>query len=325
MYSIDGKRFVNRVLAGKERALGSHISLGMNIVYDAVIDGDGVPSTHNRYHSAYIVDDIPIINSSVVSGLTNDEIVFAGNAGAASRYVANNEALVVIRNGGSTSGARTLANVINTTWTSDVDKLTRPSDAVMFTDDGVLQLEATYTATMSQQISLYNNRVSDILAFPLILCAVDGTPIADPSGVTITMVLTYTDGGVEKTCTYTNSIVSSTGYMFNGDSVHNKMADTGTLANPNVFVFQRRISDTSALGNGATAQNMVDNGKNIIKVEVTADGGSYMRFGSIKVTPDFDADDGRVTIAFRKLASNLYKTVNESYVNAEYRVSGVVS
>jgi hypothetical protein len=49
-----------------------------------------------------------------------------------------------------------------------------------------------------------------------------------------------------------------------------------------------------------------------------------MRFGSVKITPDFDADTSRTTTAFRKLNAPVYKTDLEAYVNPEYTLLGPV-
>jgi hypothetical protein len=331
MYSYDGKRFVNQVLAGKEQALGSHIVLGLNIVNGASLDGSAAPTTHNRYHSPYIVDEIQIVNSSVVSGATSDEIVFSGQANAAKRYIANNVGLAVLRSSGAARTMRTIANVVNTTWNSTGTDLKRPTGTTEFSNDGVLEIASGAVASFVEPFSLYGNGLDDIIAFPLYFVNGTGetrTITADPQGCDITMKIRYTVDGAEKYAEYTQTVDSISGetWGLSGDSGRNYIDSTGTLANPRPFVFQRRISQTSATSAGTTALTMLNNGKNIIGVDVSFVNGTanFMRFGSIKLTPDFEADTSRTTVAFRKLATPLYKTDSEVYVNAEYRVRGVV-
>lgn len=330
MYSHDGKRFVNQVLAAKELSLGSHISLGLNIVNGASLDGSSSKTTHNRYHSPYIVDDVPIVNSSVISGDTHDEIVFSGQANTAKRYIANNVALVVNRTSGATRSMRTIANVVNATWTNDIDpaNLTRPTTGPMFTSDGVLQLAAGFTASYTEPFSLYGNGLDDIIAFPFYIIDNATTLTTDPTWTGVTVRIRYTIDGVENYCEYYQEVVNASGdWGLNSDALGNYKASLGTIDNPVPFVWQRRISQTSATSPGTTAQTMLDNGKNIIGINVSyavGNGGSFMRFGSIKLTPDFESDTSRVTVAFRKLASPLYKTDSNVYNNVEYRIAGVV-
>lgn len=328
MYSHEGKRFVNQVLAGKEQALGSHISLGINLVYDASLDGSTAPTTHNRYHSPYIVDDIEIVNSSVISASVNDEIIFSGQANAAKRYIANNIALVVERPSGSARTARTLANVVSTAWNcaADASKLTRPEGAAQFTSDGILELDHTYTATFSEPVSLYGGTVNDIIAIPMYFLSGVETIETNPTGLTITVKFRYLIDGVEKYCEYEDVIDGVGGFGFSNDPANNRVGFTGSYQSPSPFIWQKRISDTSDDGPGTTAQDLINNGKNIVGIDITLTGGGAsdsVRFGSIKLTPDFESDTTRTTIAFRELASLLYKTDDQVYTNAEYRVKGV--
>lgn len=336
MFSYEGIRFANQVLAGKEPALGSHISLGINVVYDAKIDGswDAVlADTHNRYHSPYIVDDIPMANSSVVSTSANDHIVFSAAADPVKRYYANNMALVMIRPSGSIRSTRILTNVGSDGWVCEADaaQLTRPNDGISFNNDGILQLESSNVAAFTTPVSLASNTENDLFAFPLYFTNAldDSLRTSALDGVSVGVRFHFLANGVGTYCEYTGTIQDDgAGKRFDNDPTNNYFQDYGSLIAPTPFIFQKRFSDFDPVGTpvNVTPQTMLNNGGSVYKIEILTSPltpAGYLRFGSIQITPDFEATTERVTVNFRKLTTPLWKTNDVTYTNAEYRIKGV--
>lgn len=320
MYSAEGGRLINQVLAGRESVIGTHIIMGLNVVYDATINGASDPYTHNRYHTPYIVDEIPIANSSVITADTpgdRDRIVFSGQSDANKRYIANNMGLAVIR-GGGTRVHKTIANVANGVNWSDYTAVT---PTATFTNDGVLSIGGGDTARYINRISLVGYGADDILAFPL---SWHGTP--PPSGTTVTLGIQYrwndeSFGGEEATAS--SELLNSFGtYRFDFETSNNNDVTTlGTDDAPTPFIFQCRLGYLDGWG------MMTPYLRNISQINISLNGAgpdTIMRFGSLKITPDFESDTSRTTTAFRKLNSTVYKTDLEAYVNPEFTLLGVV-
>lgn len=319
MYSQEGKRLVNQVLAGREPVVGNTIAMGLNVVYDATIDGTMTPYTHNRYHSPYIVDEIAVVNSSVITELNQrDRIIFSGQSEPNTRYMANNMALVLKRNASSRT-YRTVANVANgLNWTGYVP-VTNP--ACIFTNDGVLSIGLFDTAVYINNISLAGYSGEDILAFPLSFHG------ASPVETTVAVSIFYRYNGQD----YVKSSVSvlkytAPYYHFDWDTPNNYVTSVGTDSEPTPFVWQQRLKefDSDPISNPAHFLNNLNNINMIVINTGSATPGVVMRFGSIKITPDFDADQSRVTTSFRKLSGVVRKTDLEAYVNPEYTLLGVV-
>ena len=327
MYSSEGKTLVSRVLAGKEPSVGNYISLGINIVYDASIDGSTAPYTHNKYHSPYIVDDIEIQNSTVLS---NNQIKFTGIADLTRKYTANNVALVVKRSNTSTNEQRTIGyttrRVEATTgigWHAATG-LSTFDTPVKFNDDNILVLQNNITASYNGSFSLYSSSLNDIIAFPVYFTNNASSAVIPPltADAVVTLRILYGSG---QSVTYSAPLVKdASGNRFSGDSLLNSVldADVGTISKPTPFLFQKRIHDsTSGSPDALIAAGNTVTGMELVYSTATS---SKMHFGSIRLTPDFDSDIGRTTTAFRKLESVLHKTQNETYTNAEYTLYGVV-
>lgn len=319
MYSAEGKRLVNQVLAGREPTVGNTITMGLNVVYDASIDGLTSPYTHNRYHTPYIVDEIAVVNSSVITELNErDRIVFSGQSEGNTRYMANNMGLVLKRNASSRTH-RTIANVANgTNWTG-YTPITSPT--CIFTNDGVLSVASGSTASYFTNISLDGYGADDIIAFPLSFHG------SSPVGVRVTMAIYFTSVGVQYNQSRTGTLMYVGGnYYFDFEThAHNNVTSLGTDDSPTPFVWQQRLGVFDPT-NGLAEPSLLRSLKNItgISVEVSNAAGAVIRFGSIKITPDFAADESRVTTSFRKLNSVVRKTDLEAYVNPEYTLLGVV-
>lgn len=331
MYSTEGKRIVNMLLAGKETALANYIALGINTVYDATIRGDAYPTTHNRYHSPYIVDEIEIQNSTVLDEDSGEQIKYAGTADAGKSYVANNIGLILKRSNASTNEQRIVCNALEKAssesgvgW-SNVDTI---DNAVRFTNETTLGLTNGSTASYNGAFSLYSSSIDDILSFPLYFAnATDDGVVSNVVDSKITLSIRYQVNGIERSVDYTKSIVVGlNGLQFEVENAHNGVPDVGTFTNPAPFLFQRRIWDYDYITSTGNPQELIVNGNNIIGVNLTYSGGSGNRlhFGSVKICPDFSSDIGRTTIAFRKLITPLHKTANATYTNAEYTLYGMV-
>jgi hypothetical protein len=326
MYSAEGKRLVNQVLAGREPVVGNTITMGLNVVYDASIGGTITPYTHNRYHTPYIVDEIAVANSSVITELNErDRIIFSGQSEGNTRYMANNMALVLKRNA-STRTHRTVANVANGINWSNYAPVTSPT--CVFTNDGVLSVTNTYglnagTATYQNNISLAGYGGEDIIAFPVSFHG--GSPV----NALVSMTIFYHTA--DPNISLQKSVVSllqysAPNYYFDFDTPNNYVTSLGTDDQPVPFVFQQRLKefDPDDLSN---PYHFLNNLGRIYMISIGMQSTTpdvIMRFGSIKITPDFAADDSRVTTSFRKLSSIVRKTDLESYVNPEYTLLGVV-
>jgi hypothetical protein len=321
MYSHDGKRLINMVLAGREPTIGSHLILGLNTVYDASLDGSTAPTTHNRYHTPYIVDEIEVVNSSVITDDSGgrDHIIFSGQADNNKRYMANNIGLVAIRSGGSTRSHKNVANVANgTNWTGYTAVVSPPS---VFTNDGILSISQG-SAYYTNNISLDGYGATDIIAFPLSFHG------GIPTGANVQLTINYLKDGVEQNASSTAILQNTNGfYHFDFEtSTRNDVNSLGTDDLPVPFVWQQRLSEFVNPLNGTPEYSLLNNLRTIKAIIVTISNaaGITMRFGTIKIVPDFESDQSRVTTSFRKLNTVLRKTDVEAYVNPEFTILGVV-
>lgn len=315
MITVDGKRLMNNVLANRDTQIGTHIALGVNIVSDASIDGSTYPTTHNRYHSPYIVDEIPVINAGLIDG-TPDEIVFTGQANASKYFIANNIALIALRSLEGL-GQGTIVNATPENWVELATPITAPNNVKDFTEDGYFLLNVSNPRVYNNAVSLYGATLDDIIAFPITIHG-----ITVPSGVAITVEFIYNDPNkVVYTSSITKTIgVGPNGYKFNNDSDHNSVtAVVDAENNPVPFLFQTRLKEFS------DSNNLIANGDRITGVNVSVSGGTgyTLACGSIKLTPESINNFYRITTGFRKLNRVLYKTSTEAYVSAEYRILGV--
>jgi hypothetical protein len=320
MITTDGKRLMNSVLANRDIKVGTHIALGLNIVSDATLDGSSFPYTHNKYHSPYILDEVPIVNVGIIDGIP-DQIVFAGQASTTKHFIANNIALISKRFAGEIDEQSTIVPVDSPQW--NAVNITIPSDVKDFTEHGYLLLDSVVNThrVFSEGVPLYGKALTDIIAFPFTIHG-----ITDPTDILITLKFTHHDlEGTVGTSEHTKTIVAvpPTGFMIEGDSPYNVVTQLVDPTNPLSrvpFVWQTRIQNFS------NASTLLANGNGITETEISISSGTgayQVACGSIKFTPDNISSFYRVTTAYRKLLRVLYKTNEQAYVNAEYRILGV--
>lgn len=325
MITRDGKRLMNNVLANRDVKIGTHIALGLNTVTGASLNGAAFPYTHNKYHSPYIVDEIPIANIGIIDG-TPDQIVFSGQANISETFMANNVGLVARRFAGEVDEQTTIVSVGSTQWNKPTTPITVPTDVKNFTDDGYLLLEkavpANNTRIYSNRVVLYGKGLTDIIAFPFTIHGV-----SNPNTISITLKFIHHDlAGVTTVSQVSRNIIpdpGGIGYRISGDSASNmvpQLVDPYKSDRRMPFVWQARIQDFT------NANIMLANGDAITQVEISISGGvgAYkVACGSIKFTPDTISNFYRITTGYRKLLRTLYKTPEQAYVNAEYRILGV--
>lgn len=320
MYSAAGKRIINRLIAGQETTVGNYISLGINAVADASLDGSTAPYTHNVYHSPYIVDDIEVSNVGVVNGGVGDDIKFVGVADISKKYIADNIALVVKRTNTSTNEQRTIAHTVQRSgesigWNGTVQTNT----TAKFNNSAILAVQNAGYASYNGTFSAYTSSANDIIAFPLFFTTSAGVITAPPNGAVVTLTINYYSAG---DATYTNTITSSGGYAYFNTRNQVSTSALGTIDKPTPFLFQRRLYNTSS----GSIDGLIAGIETVssISITLTGAGTNYLNFGPIKLSPDFTADVGRTTTAFRKLSTVLHKSDNEAYTNAEYTLLGMV-
>lgn len=315
MITADGKRLMNNVLANRDTQIGTHIALGINIVSDASIDGSVEPRTHNRYHSPYIVDEIPIANAGLIDG-DPDELIFTGQAPSNKYYIANNIALIAVRSSLETN-QKVIASAVPLNWTENT--VVAPTNVKNFTEDGYFLLNDTNDAVYNTAISLYGSSLNDIIAFPF---TVHGGTVV-PTNIALTLTFTYHDPNNNSyTSSLTRTVILSGGaYRLNNDPTNNEIpvASFNAQGNPTPFLFQARLNDFT------NKNSLVANSERITRVVISAqNAGAYtLACGSIKLTSENVSNFYRITTGFRRLNRVLYKTSTEAYVNAEYKILGV--
>jgi hypothetical protein len=325
MITSDGKRLMNSVLANRDVKLGTHIALGINVVSDASVDGASFPYTHNKYHSPYIVDEIPIANVGIIGG-NPDQIVYSGQANVSKTFIANNVGLVARRFAGEVDEQITIVPVNSPKWNVPTTAITIPTDVLNFTEDGYLLLHKAVLSNNSRiysdRVVLYGKALTDLIAFPF---TIHGT--SNPANIKITLRFTSHDlTGTVTVSELSRTVVNSPsgiGWRISGDTALN---DVPTLTDPYnasrriPFLWQGRIQ------NFTNATTLLANGDAITQVEIliSAGTGDYkVACGSIKFTPDTISNFYRITTGYRHLQRTLYKTPQQAYVNAEYRILGV--
>lgn len=306
MYTQDGKNLIDYTLASN--SLVSHIILGID-TFSIINDSTDIS---NRYHTPYIVDVIEVINSGLVRVTDHNEIVFNGQANTSLTYMANNSGIVQMKASGNTVRAyRTIINVGESNWSTPETIIGSP---VWFNSDGGFQLTTASAITYTGNVDLSGYGSEDIVSVPVFFTT------ASPEGGTfkITFTFNHPDTGVPTTyyISDTVSLVSSK-YKF-GDGVDG--AALSTISTPIPHVFQKK------LGSGTSPTTFLRGLANITSIEFEWSGGtagSKLYFGSPHIVPNFNADESRVTIAYKPFASVLRKTVGNAYANAEYRIIGV--
>jgi hypothetical protein len=194
---------------------------------------------------------------------------------------------------------------------------------------------------------------SDRIAVPVLFAH---TAVQNPLGNTFRITFRYDDNG-EKTWILEDTVGGYSGarYFTNGDHTSAGIVERdaarwnvtdGWLPGFEVYpleyatVFQRQLSDGTGTG---SVTGLLANYKNITSVTYdwipaggkTA-GSSHLLFGTMRLTPDFNADVSRTTVAYRRLMlpepnnpSNLIpgqiaKSRHQAFVNAEYRLYQMV-
>lgn len=315
MITPDGRRLMNNVLANRDAKIATHIALGINTVYDTTDDGEDPPTTHNRFHSPYIVDEVPIANVGIVDG-SPDIIVFSGQATASKYYIANNIGLVSKRFSGEVDSQSTVVSVASSSWNVPENPIEYSTN--VFTEDGYLLLDTSNNIRIyKDQVSLGGKTADDLLAFPFTLHQID-----DPTGVSITLRIRYRDaGGTEYLSELTRTIVADLGgYMIDGDNSNNVVTELTDSGNANPFLWQARLKDFSDY------QSLLAYGGRIYEIQIEVNGlpgGGIVAYGSIKFTPETLSNFYRITTGYRRLLKTLFKTSKQAYVNAEYRIYGV--
>jgi hypothetical protein len=310
MLTYAGKMLANNVLVGVEPIIGTHIALGLNLIYDSNPNtGINTSSSLDRFHSPYIVDEMTAVNPGVLTQEGETNLVFNGQATQVARYMANNVALISFRTDGRFSTQSNIVSVSSDNKWSTAS-ITTPSNVHRFTNDGYLLTNNATPRTYLSTINFSGYGSNDILALPFTIH--NASSFASP--VTVTITFYHSTGSV----VYTQQLTNSGGvYKFGNDQECNEVYQLSLGGKPMPFVFQTRIK---------TATNYIDLfTKQITSCQVkfaTAES-LVFAFGSMKITPDSGGYTSRTTVAHRKLQNVLYKTDYEAYVKAEYRLNGI--
>lgn len=315
MYTDTGRNHINLHTAGLTTSVATHIAFGIDHLNTV---GDAAPLLTDRYAGAFESVRIPIINTTVIDG----DIIFATSYDTAKveKFIGNVMALIY-ENADAPNRQRIRKNVFNNFtdgWYGGVELTTANTPVAWFSRDGGMILDANTTATIEGAFSLAPFSGNDFMSVPVFFYG------AAPTGGVLTMTFTFKVAGVDTTYSISDTVSSPDG------GTHFKFAEsvpalndngailTTTLLKPDPHVFQRRLDS------GTLPADFLANLATIWKVELnwTCSQACQLYVGSPQITPDFDADNSNIVVAYGELSAAVAHS-GQSYMSAEYRIPGV--
>jgi hypothetical protein len=307
MYTDSGKAHINATLS---ELLASHIGFGIDS-FDTT--GDSVPLLTDRHHSAWSSAIIPVVTRTVVG----KDIVFATShdTNRFSELIANTMSLYA-RNTVDPPNIRVRRNVFSdfsTGWTNTVALTPSTTPAAWFSLDGGAAIAQNTTASISGSFSLLGYGANDYISIPIFWTG------NEPTGGTLKATFHFLLNGTVSTYELSNSVITTgSSHKFPGIVTSGAIV-TSSMSSPKPTVWASR------LGSGTQSENFLANLDKIVKLELTwtvATATSKLYFGSPQITPDFDADNSGIVIAYGTLSSVVVNPF-DNYGAAEYRIPGL--